>query len=55
MRLYLVIIFPTVPLTVYNELVDVEPATHGEGVQAAKVQTWDDKVAMTLMGPFIPL
>ena len=53
--LVFVLIFPTVHLTVHYELVDVEPATHGEGVQAAKVQTWDDKVAMTLIGPFIPL
>ena len=54
LQLYLVIIFPTVPLTVYNELVDVEPATHGEGAQAAEVQTRDDKVSITV-GPLIPL
>ena len=46
--------FPTVHLTVHYELVDVEPATHGEGVQAAEVQTWDDEVTITL-GPLIPL
>ena len=52
---FFVLIFSTVHLTVHYELVDVEPATHGEGAQAAEVHTWDDKVAMTLMGPFIPL
>ena len=41
-------IFPTVHLTVHYELVDVEPATHGEGVQAAEVQTRDHKVAIKL-------
>ena len=54
LQLYLVIIFPTVPLTVHYELVDVEPATHGEGAQAAEVQTRDDKVSITLR-PLIPL
>ena len=49
-----VLIFPTVHLTVHYELVDVEPATHGEGVQAAEVQTRDDKVSITV-GPLIPL
>ena len=48
------LIFPTVHLTVDYELVDVEPATHGEGVQATEVQTRDGKVAITL-GPLIPL
>ena len=54
LRLYLVIIFLTVPLTVHYELVDVEPATHGEGVQAAEVQTRDDELSITL-GSLIPL
>ena len=54
LQLYLVIIFPTVHFTVHYELVDVEPATHGEGAQAAEVQTRDDKVAITLR-PLIPL
>ena len=49
-----VLIFPTVHLTVHYELVDVEPATHGEGAQAEEVQPRDDKVSVTL-GPFIPL
>ena len=44
-----------VAVAVHFKLVDVEPATHGEGAQAAEVHTWDDKVSMTLMGPFIPL
>ena len=48
------LIFPTVHLTVHYELVDVEPAAHGEGVQAAEVQTRDDEVAITL-GSLIPL
>ena len=43
-----VLIFPTVPLTVHYELVDVEPATHGEDAQAAEVQTRDHKVSITL-------
>ena len=54
LQLYLVLIFPTVHLTVHYELVDVEPATHGEGAQAAEGQTRDDKVAIK-MGPSIPL
>ena len=51
---FFVLIFPTVPLTVHYELVDVEPATHGEGVQAAEVQTRDDEVGITLRS-LIPL
>ena len=47
-------IFPTVRLTLHYELVDVEPCTHGEGVQAAEVQTWDDKVSISLRS-LIPL
>ena len=43
-----VLIFPTVHLTVHYELLDVEPATHGEGVQAAEVQTRDHKMAIKL-------
>ena len=49
-----VLIFPTDHLTVHHELVNVEPATHGEGAQAAEVQTRDDKVSITV-GPLIPL
>ena len=48
-----VLIFPPVHLAVDYELVDVEPATHGEGVQAAEVQTRDEEVSITL-GPLIP-
>ena len=51
---FFVLIFPTVHLTVHYELVDVEPATHGEGVQAAEVQTRDDKMAIDLWS-LIPL
>ena len=47
-------IFAPVHLTVHYELVDVEPATHGEGVQAAEVQTRDHKVSITLRS-LIPL
>ena len=50
---FFVLIFPTVHLTVHYELVDVEPATHGEGVQAAEVQTRDDEVTINLRS-FIP-
>ena len=32
----------------HKELVDVEPAAHGEGVQAAEVQTRDDEMAIKL-------
>ena len=54
----LVLIFPTDNLTVHYELVDVEPATHGEGVQAAEVQTRDDEVAIIIsikLSSLIPL
>ena len=47
-------IIAPVHLTVHYELVDVEPGTHGEGVQAAEVQTRDDEVSIAL-GPLIPL
>ena len=49
-----VFIFPTDHLAVHYELVDVEPATHGEGVQAAEVQTRNHKVVIRL-GSLIPL
>ena len=43
-----------VAVALHFKLVDVEPATHGKGVQAAEVQTRDHKVAITL-GSLIPL
>ena len=49
-----VLVFPTVHLTVHYELEDVEPGTHGEGAQAAEVQTRDNEVSIR-QGPFIPL